>query len=181
MFISKVKTAVKVADVVRNTGANQSEIKFDYKDYCPPDVLNSPNPRVYLLTTDGVIRKIGYSEQKNGIRGTLATYAGGLGGSPSITRFGIHKLLSKAVKDGSKVEVWMIAYGDIVVGDIKGLFGVKRSAEIKISGKSLEDLCMADYLSVEKIRPDWNIQENNDRDWPKRIKDAWKKWNARRR
>ena len=169
-----VKTAVKVADVVKNTSKSQAEIKFDYKDYCSTKELTNPNARVYILVTDGTIRKIGYSESQGGIKSTLSAYQGGLGGSPSLRTFGIHKLLSRAVKDKKKPEVYMIM-SESVTSNVKGLFGVKKNASVRISGKSMEDICMEDYLSKESKRPEWNIQETEDRNWPNHIVQAWRK------
>ncbi len=180
MKISKVTTAIKVADVVKNNKKTEPRIVFDYKNYQSKETLTSTLGRVYLLVSDGVIKKIGYSQDKGGIKGTLSAYQGGMGGRPSIRTMGIHLLLNEEVKNSKKVEVHMILASSKKM-KVKGLFSeeiVDVSPTIE-----METLCKEQYLAKEGKYPEWNIQETEGKEWEdwikkrhaKRMRDSLKK------
>ena len=80
-------------------------------------------------------------------------------GSPGRPRFIIHLLIERELKNGAKVELYMIRSPKIKT-KIPGLFGYK---EVEIASyKEMEDLCKSDYYSKEGRYPDWNFQENNE-------------------
>jgi hypothetical protein len=85
-------------------------------------------------------------------------YTSAMTGSPGVPRFVIHLLIEKALKKGSRVELFMIT-SPRTLARINGLFGSKK-VEIA-SYKEMEDLCKSDYYSREGRYPDWNFQENH--------------------
>ncbi|MCR8966448.1 hypothetical protein [Mycoplasma zalophidermidis] len=116
--------------------------------------------RVYIFSVDGIIKKIGGSENVKGMKGTLEIYKnGGLNGQPSSRSIGIWWHLFHELVNNRKIEVHMI-YQDNFPGKVKGLFGLSEQ-NVSISYKHIENACLADYYSVEKRYPDWNYQENN--------------------
>ncbi len=168
MLISEAVTAIKVADVIKNPKNTQPLIVFDYNNYQTRQVLRNTAGRVYLLISDGVIKKIGYSQDRGGIQGTLTSYQGGMGGRPSIRTMGIHLLLNAEVELGRNVEVYMIL-ADKQSMKVKGLFGEK---DIPVSPTiEMEGLCKQDYLDREGRYPEWNIQETQGTEWPDWIKE----------
>ena len=175
MKIKEVKTAFKIMDAKLN---DDNTISFNYLETIydengvelPKTILTTNYARVYLIAVNGIIKKIGGSEDKGGIKGTLAIYKdGGVKGRPSIRSFGIYYLILEALKTGKKIEFYMI-YQDDIVSSVKGLFGMKPKQAMRISYKYLEDSCKTDYKMRENDNlPDWNFQEQG-MDWPALIK-----------
>lgn len=157
MNIKKVKTAIKVGDfTLRRKHRNKINIKYLFD--IDKKVLSDNSARIYLIVQDGVIKKIGGSTSKGGIKATMNFYTSAMTGSPGVPRFVVHLLIERALKKRSKVELFMIT-SPRTLATINGLFG-PRKVEIA-SFKEMEDLCKSDYYSKEKKYPDWNFQENH--------------------
>lgn len=175
MHISEVKTAFKIADVEYIEGS--TKLNFNYlKDLVdenrkplPKNILTKNYSRVYLIVVDGEIMKIGASQDKGGMKGTLNIYKdGGIKGRPSIRSFGIWYFLYYTILEGRKIEFYMI-YHDDFEAEVKGLFGLHKVGNASISCKLIEECCVTDYISKEGKHPAWNIQEQGA-DWADEIK-----------
>ena len=177
MKIKEVRTAFKIADVEYVKGS--TKLKFNYLEKLkdengkelPQSILTKNLARVYLIAVDGVIKKIGGSQAKGGIKATLQIYQdGGIKGRPSIRSFGIWYFLYHTILQGKKIEFYMI-YQESFEKEIKGLFGLNKVKDAYISYKLIEHCCIADYLSKENnIFPEWNVQEQG-MDWADDIKE----------
>ena len=157
MNIKDVKTAVKIGHfVLRQNHKNKIDIK--YLSNIDKKILTDNSARVYLIVQDRIIKKIGGSISKGGIRATMSFYVSAMTGSPGVPRFIIHLLIERALKNKSKVELSIIT-SPKTLARVNGLFGSKK---MKIASfKEMEDLCKSDYYSREKKYPDWNFQENH--------------------
>ncbi|MBU2562132.1 MAG: hypothetical protein KKF68_00525 [Nanoarchaeota archaeon] len=158
MNINKVKTAIKIGDFeLKQNHRNKIDIK--YLQNISKETLKDESARIYLFTVDGIIKKIGGSASKGGIKSTISLYITSQTGSPGVPRFALHLLLFEALKKGSKVELYMIT-SPKTLATINGLFGSKQ---VKIASfKEMENFCKLDYFSVEHKYPDWNFQENHE-------------------
>lgn len=158
MHIKEVKTAIKIGDfILRENHRNKIDIR--YLPNLGKDVLKDDSARVYLIVQDGIIKKIGGSACKGGIKATMSFYINAMTGSPGVPRFVIHLLIAEALKNGSKVELYMIT-SPRTIAKVPGLFGYK---EVEIASfKEMEGLCKSDYYSKEGRYPDWNFQENHE-------------------
>lgn len=158
MKIKDVKTAIKVGDfVLKQNHRNHIDIK--YLPTLSNKILTDNSARVYLITQAGIIKKIGGSASKGGIKATMMFYVSAMTGSPGVPRFVAHLLIENALRSKSKVELFMIT-SPKTLAKVSGLFGYKK-VEIA-SFKEMEDLCKSDYFSKEKRYPDWNFQENHE-------------------
>jgi hypothetical protein len=157
MKIKDVKTAIKVGDfILRKNSRNKIDIK--YSPNIDKKILTDDSARIYLITKDEIIKKIGGSIQRGGIKGTVSFYTGAMTGSPGRPRFILHLLIEEALKSGSKVTLYMVI-SPKTLAMVNGLFGSKK---MKIASfKEMEDSCKSDYYSREKKYPDWNFQENH--------------------
>ncbi len=156
MNIKEVKTAIKIGDfALRKNHRNKIDIK--YLSILDKKILTDNSARIYLIVQDGIIKKIGGSIQKGGIKGTVSFYTSTMTGSPGVPRFVIHLLIEKVLKKGSKLELFMITSPKTLTR-VNGLFGSKK-VEIA-SFKEMEDLYKSDYYLREQKYPDWNFQEN---------------------
>ena len=158
MNIKEVKTAIKIGDFVLKKN-HRNKIDLKYLPNISKDVLNDNVARIYLFVVDGVIKKIGGSSGKGGIKATMNFYVSAMTGSPGVPRFVIHLLLAEALKKNKKVELYMIT-SPKVLATVNGLFGSKK-VEIA-SFKEMEDFCKEDYYSKEERYPNWNFQENHE-------------------
>lgn len=158
MNIKDVKTAVKVGYfILRENHRNYIDIK--YLPTLSNKILTDNSARVYLITQDGIIKKIGGSASKGGIKATMIFYVSAMTGSPGVPRFVVHLLIEKALRSKSEVELFMIT-SPKTLAKVSGLFGYKK-VEIA-SFKEMENLCKSDYFSREERHPDWNFQENHE-------------------
>ncbi len=155
MNISKVKTAIKVGDFVLRKDGTPNKIDINY--CVDKKILSDDFPRIYLIVENGIIKKIGGSSSKGGIKATMSFYVNAMQGSPGVPRFVIHLLIYESLSKGNKVELYMIT-SPRVEAEVNGLFGHKK-LEIA-SFKEMEDLCKLDYYNEEGKYPDWNFQEN---------------------
>jgi hypothetical protein len=173
--IKSVKTAFKIADVELVNG--ETRLNFNYLEplydennkRLSSSLLTKNVARVYLIVVDDEIVKIGSSQSEGGIKNTLTIYRdGGIAGRPSIRSFGVWYFLYNTILKNKKIEFFMI-YQEDFNKDVKGLFKIHQIPDASISCKILENVCLTDYLSVEKEYPAWNIQEKGY-DWPDDVK-----------
>jgi hypothetical protein len=156
MQIASVTTAKKIADFSLLKNSKQ-KITISYLKDLDNKYLTDNAPRIYLIVSNGEIKKIGGSAQQGGIKGTMNFYVNALSGSPGVPRFVIHHLIAEELTENKKVELFMIT-SPPVKAKINGLFG---SHVLMVSSfKEMENICKTDYFNLEKKYPDWNFQEN---------------------
>ena len=152
MNIKEVKTANKIGDFVLRVG-HRNKIDIWYLPSLSNKILTDDSARIYLIVRDGIIKKIGGSASKGGIKATMVFYVSAMTGSPGVPRFVVHLLIENALRQKSRVELFMIT-SPRTMAKVSGLFGYKK-LEIA-SFKEMEDFCKSDYYSIEKKRK--NIQ-----------------------
>lgn len=164
MNITEVKTAIKIANIEKNWNIVY-DINIDKK------LLTNDSGRVYIITSNGIIKKIGGSQSKGGIKSTLGPYKSAMKGNPSLRSFGIHKLVENEINNGNIVEIYLIISAEIeITAEIKGLF----NTEVKIISPfhDMENKCKYDYKSIVGKYPEWNYQENGKK-WPTDIREQY--------
>lgn len=155
MNIQSITTAIKVGNFVLNTGASKARLRVQYENL-PKQVLTDDAGRVYILSVDDEVMKIGGSVCKGGIKSTLNFYNSGNTGRPSIRSFGINQLVWERLIEGKQVSIHMITSKQ-VTAPVNGLFA---SEDIDISAfKEMEEKCVSDYVSIEGKFPEWNYKE----------------------
>ena len=158
MHINEVKTAIKIGDfILKKNSKNKIDIR--YLPSIDNAILTDNSARIYLIVSDGIIKKIGGSASKGGIKATMNFYTSAMTGSPGRPRFVIHLLLYRELVNNLKVELFMIN-SPKVLAKVSGLYGHKI-VEIA-SYKEMEDFCKSDYYHKEGRYPDWNFQENHE-------------------
>ncbi len=173
MNIKDVKTAFKIADVVLDKQHKQNYIKIDYLpelidekgNKLEKNILRDDAGRVYIIAVDGMIKKIGGSQSKGGIKATLSFYQSAMQGGPSLRSYGIHLLIKEALEKGKRVEIYLIT-SQSVRASVKGLFS-KEKKNTNVF-KEMEDKCKKDYKKKEGDFPEWNYQERAA-PWPKKV------------
>lgn len=155
LHISRVKTARRVGEFYLN---DDQKLSFKYDPNFPIEDRRSPNPRVYLFTVDGIIYKIGGSEDKGGIKSTLGFYLGGRSGSPGPSRFITYSLIVQELRKGKRVEVYIITSSGVTM-QVCGLFDCKEKQVYPF--REMESTCLEDYKREVGEPPLWNFKERN--------------------
>ena len=166
MKIQDTRGFVLIAKCIKNTSQSKALMRFDYSVCEDKDLIKKRGGRVYLICVDDEIYKIGYSIDKNGMKGTLGFYEGSMSGKPSIRSYGVHKLINIELEKGNKVSIYVKYAPQISMK--KPIIGLNKKRNIKISpAKEFEDICKKDYLDFEQQQkyPNWNFQENREQ-WP---------------
>jgi|ETNmetMinimDraft_4_1059912.scaffolds.fasta_scaffold168841_2 hypothetical protein len=167
MLVRQVTTAIKVGAFGINTKNTKARLRMKWEDI-DKSIITNNSGRVYLLVVNDVIKKIGGSVSKGGIKSTMSFYESANCGRPSIRSFGIQQLVFEELCLDNKVEVYMIT-SEQVVAPVKGLLGKK---DISISAfKEMEEACLDDYVALEGEYPEWNFQESG-KPWYSRIQEA---------
>jgi hypothetical protein len=154
MDIAKVKTATKIGHFsLRSNSPNKIQLHYE----APNPIITGDLPRIYLFVEDKIIKKIGGSSARGGIKATMSFYVNAMQGSPGPSRVVLHLLIERALRNGSDVDLYMIT-SPSVVAPVNGLF---ETHNLKVSSfKEMEDICKQDYFKIESRYPDWNFQEN---------------------
>ena len=168
MKIQDTKEFVLVAKCIKNTGKSIAKIKFDYSFCKDKNLIKKAGGRVYLICVNDVIYKIGYSRAKSGMKGTLGSYEGSMGGKPGINRYGIHILINDELNKENDVSIY-VKYSPVIKLE-KPIMGLNKKHKIETSpAHEFEDICKEDYTDFEKGRfPKWNYQEKREQ-WPQKI------------
>ncbi len=178
--MSLSRTSILATDLVNATKLGQFVKKVGDKGLSTWDIIWLPevnhlikqeNGRIYFIVVDNIIKKIGCSECKGGMKTTFAFYKGGLGGSPSLRTFGIHHLIYDELLANRNVELYGMWNKSIKV-QVQGLFG-EEEQEIYPAIRSMEDKCRLEYKQVYGKYPEWNFQENAEQ-WPTHIQELYK-------
>src|SRR3989304_3943332 len=120
MNIKDVKTAIKIGDFILRAN-HRNKIAINYLPGIN-DILTDDSARIYLIVQDGIIKKIGGSASKGGIKATMLFYVSAMTGSPGRPRFIGHLLIYNALINNLKVELFMIT-SPRTLATISGLFG----------------------------------------------------------
>ena len=165
IFVSKISNIVFIGEIQQKNTNSKGKWKLNY--CCSELNKKMENGRVYFITSDEEIKKIGCSSCKGGIKTTFSSYEGGLGGKPSIRTFGIHKLIQKEIDKGKSVKIYCL-FNDWFETMIQGITS-KEKKKVFPDIKEMERMCTSDYKKIFGKYPPWSFQENGE-EWPKEIK-----------
>lgn len=126
------------------------------------NMLTLDTGRVYLITVDGVIQKIGGSQSVGGIKSTISLYLNGFAKGNSMRTYCCWNFMHQQVSALKKVQFWCL-FVPIVTAEITTL-NDKRSIEIPVDFHLLEKLCIDEYFAREGSYPFLNMQESG-RKW----------------
>lgn len=177
MKIESVRTAIKIGTFKLKDNDAKNKIYVEYLKNIPKSILTEDSARVYLFVVNGIIKKIGGSEGRGGIKSTLSFYENSQTGSPGRPRFIIHLLIEKELRNGKSVDVYLIRSGKFKA-KVNGLFGPKEITT-SVTFKAIEEACLSDYYSVEQKYPEWNFQENH-KQYPLDLEQKFNQYQQRR-
>ena len=169
MNISQVKTAIKAGEFSLRDDNHPNFIKFT--SILDKMVYTSDHGRVYILTSNGIIKKIGGSKCRGGLKNTIAFYVNSMQGNPGPPRYIIHLFIRDELQKGNKVECYLID-SEPVESPIPGLFDFNEKQFVTSFSES-ERRCLEDYKKTCGHFPEWNFQESGTPYPP----DYWNQYN----
>ena len=130
------------------------------------DVTKDKSGRIYFFvevdsTKTKKIIKIGKSNDKKGIKGTLSFYTNTLSGSPSITRFSVHHLIRKKLDDNKSILVFT-KFVESVKSTVFGLTS-KKDIFVPLDVTYYEKQYLDDFKEIFETYPEWNFQESGNK------------------
>ena len=130
-------------------------------------IRKDPRGRIYILTIDGKIIKIGGSQTKGGIDGTIGAYLGGgkkgkkgAGKGNSKRTYAIWKVLIDAVKAGKQVEIYFKLLPSLEK-EIQGLDGTPELLIIYDDYHQYENQLVQNFKKITGHFPKLNTQESS--------------------
>ena len=88
MEISKVHTAKKMGDFRKREDHEKYKINFEFLENISPETKKDRIGRVYYIVVNNIIKKIGGSASKDGIKSTIKFYTEF--GRANSNRFALH-------------------------------------------------------------------------------------------
>lgn len=142
---------------------NPNLIKFNF--YCDDKLKKDVRGRIYIFieeNTDGSykILKIGKSNDKGGMSGTIGFYSNALSGTPSQSRYCLHYLINRKLSQGKKIKAYVF-FTDSIQQTIKG-FTTEKNIHIPPDMTYVEKIYLDDYKKINGKYPEWNFQENSE-------------------
>jgi hypothetical protein len=161
MEISHVTNAQRVGHIELSI-THDKKLAFVPDRGISKERLRNENGRVYFLTVDGDIKKIGGSQCKGGIQSTIGAYLGGFAKGMSPRSYCGWNYIRQQVQAGKNVEFWFIL-APTTTAIIPTMNGFIEQA-IAVDYHQIETACVAEYLAIEKDYPYLNMQESG-RKW----------------
>ena len=161
MDISYVTNAKRVGEIGLST-THDKKLTLITDANITREELRNDTGRVYFLTVDGEIKKIGGSQSKGGIQATIAAYLGGFAQGMSPRSYCGWNYCRQQTEQGHKVEFWFIL-APMTKAYIPTMNG-QQEVEIALDFHQIETACVQEYLRVEGDYPYLNMQESG-RKW----------------
>jgi len=117
--------------------------------------------RVYAIVVDGIIEKIGGSQDKGGIQGTVGWYLNGWAKGNSERTYCTWNFFTQNLNAGKKVEIWCV-WAPMVTASVptmNGMVTMNMPVDFHIIEKAFND----EYYDAEKKHPTLNMQESGQR------------------
>ena len=161
MEISHVTNAQRVGHIELSK-THKLKLAFVADSGISKERLRDKNGRVYFLTVDGEIKKIGGSQAKGGIQDTVGSYLGGFAAGNSPRTYCGWNYIRQKLQEGKNVEFWFIL-APTTVAKIPTMNGFIEQS-IAVDFHQIEKACVEEYLKVENDYPYLNMQESG-RKW----------------
>lgn len=160
MHIKSVTNATRVGQIELHS-------THDKKLVLVPDAkitrneLKNKTGRVYFLTVDGYIKKIGGSQSKGGIQDTIGAYLSGFSVGRSPRSFCGWRYIRNEIQAGKKVEFYFIL-APMTKAKIPSMSGYK-DLDIAVDFHQIETACVEEFVATEGEYPLLNMQESGKR------------------
>lgn len=159
MKIDYVKTMVRVGEIKTQQGTKKLSFVPDSK--MSKEQLRDKRGRVYAIVVDGVIEKIGGSQDAGGIQGTIGWYLNGWAKGNSERTYCTWNFFTRNCNAGKKVEVYTV-WAPMVSVSIPTMTG-ELTQIMPVDFHTIEKAFNDEYKKVEGSHPTLNMQESGQR------------------
>jgi hypothetical protein len=161
MNISNVTNAQRVGSIVLSS-SHDKKLSIVVDENLSRRDFTDNTGRVYFITVNGEIKKIGGSQSKGGIKATISAYLGGFAKGMSPRSYCGWNYMRQQIEQGNEVEFWFIL-APTITATVPSMSGY-REQEIALDYHAIESACVSEYLEQEEDYPFLNIQESG-RKW----------------
>lgn len=119
--------------------------------------LKNEAGRVYFLCVDGIIVKIGGSQCKGGIQGTIGWYLNGWAKGNSERTYCVWHYMHQALTQGKSVEFYFISAK--IITEVIPTMNSFVTQQIPIDFHQIEKACVDEYATLTGSHPVLNMQE----------------------
>ena len=123
--------------------------------------LKDSRGRVYSIVVDGIIHKIGGSQDKGGIQGTIGWYLNGHEKGNSERTYCTWNFITQNCKAGKKVEIWAV-WAPMVLAEIPTMTGSEKKP-MPVDYHTIELAFNDEYYKIMNQHPTLNMQESGKR------------------
>mgnify|MGYP006076708593 FL=1 len=116
--------------------------------------------KIYIITCDDKIVKIGGSQTKGGIEGTINAYLGGFREGNSKRTYAVWNYINQQVKAGKTIEVYYYNLPQVRV-EIQKMNGDYQQHYISVDYHTIEKSYVDEYKLLNGNYPYLNVQESN--------------------
>lgn len=158
MKIDHITTMTRVGSIVLREGSTQ-RLDLAADAAVTREQLRDYRGRVYAIVVDGEIKKIGGSQDKGGIQGTLSWYFNGFNKGNSERTYCTWNYMWQAIAAGRSVEIYAV-WAPLVTVTIPTMTG-ELTKEMPVDFHTIEAAFNKEYFDLEGAHPELNMQESS--------------------
>ena len=179
MKIKEIKNPdlIEVGKIVLNKGKQKRNLNIEYSTSLTKTQKKDNSSRIYFISVNNIIKKIGGSNAVGGIKNTFSFYMSGNCGRPSLRTFGINFLIEQELKKGKSIVIHMILIPRVNI-TMFGMFEETKK-EVSIAHNLIESSLVEEYNNRCGKFPDWNFQEGGVK-WPQDVYTAFIEYNNKK-
>lgn len=159
MKITHITTMKRVGEIT--TQPNEKKLAFVADPNITREELRDIRGRVYAIVVDGEIEKIGGSQDKGGIQGTVGWYLNGWAKGNSERTYCTWNFFTKNCHAGKRVEVYAV-WAPMVTVTIPTMTGSVQKT-MPVDFHTIEKAFNDEYFEFEGRHPTLNMQESGQR------------------
>jgi len=159
MKIDYIKTMIKVGSF--SLQDNSKKLNFIPDEQLDPALLKDKRGRVYSIVVDKEIKKIGGSQDKGGIIGTIGWYLGGFAKGNSERTYCTWNYIRQNCINEKTVELYAV-WAPMVKVTIPTMTG-EIEKDIPVDFHSIEKEFNDEYYKMEESHPYLNMQESGSK------------------
>jgi hypothetical protein len=160
MKITQLQNVIRVGQIVRKEGHDQ-KLDLIADAGITREQLKAEVGRVYMIVVDGTIFKIGGSQAKGGIKGTLGAYFTGFAKGMSARTYCVWNFMRQCIDRGETVEIYVV-FAPLVTAEIPGPTG-PVTVTIPVDFHTIEKSFVDFFVASEGKHPFLNMQESAGR------------------
>ena len=160
MKITELQNLYRAGAIVRKADhAQKLDIQLDAA--MTRELFRQEVGRVYFIVVDGEISKIGGSQAKGGLKGTLGAYFTGFAKGMSARTYCVWNYMQQQINLGRSVEIY-VTFAPLVTATIPGPLG-HVTVNIPVDYHTIEKSYVDHFVSIEGKHPYLNMQESAGR------------------